>query len=295
MPDSLSLSSSLSSSFSSCSGGGGPALGEPVAHDLERWIVRAGLAAGDRLPSEKLLCERFGVSRAVIREAIARLKAEGVITTRQGAGAFIAALPGRSSFRFDRLQQASHDERHAAMAQMFELRYLIERGAAELAAMRRTPADLQRMQAALERMERALVRRTDAAIDDDLFHVAVAEASHNPQLARFLAYMGRQLSDTRVPTWSRTGHAAGWARVAHEEHCRLYSAIERGDAGQARRLAEAHILDAAQRLGLPALPWLAGGSETGNMAGNMAGGASGYGAAALSFDMEQTRGEQSDG
>ncbi len=230
-------------------------LSDEVAEKLAHWILAEKFAPGVQLPTEKTLCERFGVSRAVIREAISRLKADGCVTTRQGAGAFVAALPGEASFRLAAPGPVTVETLPRELSDVFELRYLMETGAAELAAMRRTAADLARMASAMERMRRAIELGTDAVADDDEFHVAVAAATQNPQLARFQAFMGHQLTDSRVPTWNQTGHQAGRARRAQQEHEEIYHAIATGDPVAARNAAAAHLVEAATRLGLDPTRW----------------------------------------
>lgn len=232
-----------------------PRLSEAVADALIALIADEGLEPGSRLPTEKLLCERFQVSRAVIREAISRLKADGVVRSRQGSGAFVALRPGQGSFRLVAAEPGLEPERLRQLQAVFELRYLIETGAAELAAIRREAAHLERMRTALDHMRDALRARCNAAADDDAFHVAVAAASMNPQLERFQAFMGQQLSQSRLPTWSAYGHEAGRALEAHREHEAIHAAIEAGNPVAAREAAAAHLIGAARRLGLAPLPW----------------------------------------
>src|SRR5574337_1559670 len=112
-------------------------LSDVVAADLEAWLRDGAWVAGAQLPSEKVLAERFGVSRAVVREAVSRLKADGWVESRQGAGAFVAHQPGRGSFRLIPGGAGLAD----SLENIFELRLLVETGAAELAARRRTAAD----------------------------------------------------------------------------------------------------------------------------------------------------------
>ncbi|AYH42360.1 FCD domain-containing protein [Azoarcus sp. DN11] len=237
----------------------GPRLSDVVARQLEAWISEQGLKAGAQLPTEKVLCERFGVSRAVIREAISRLKADGCVMTRQGSGAYVAARPGQGSFRLLRAAAGEVPTDGAVsdreVSDIFELRYLVEVGAAELAAMRRSPAELERMRAALDRMAAALATGADAHTDDDAFHVAVAAATHNPQIERFQAFMGQQFSDSRAPTWNAEGHHSGRARDSQAEHVRIFEAIVAGDAAAARAAATAHLVGAVQRLGLRERRW----------------------------------------
>lgn len=225
-------------------------LSEAVARQLESWIREQRLESGAQLPTEKTLCERFGVSRAVIREAISRLKADGCVRTRQGSGAFVAAPPGQASFRLVQQSAPAGGLSLAQVADIFELRYLVEAGAAERAAVRRTEEDLVRIRVALESMSAALESRSDAVSDDDAFHVAVAAATHNPQLERFQVFMGQQFSNSRAPTWSSEGHRLGRASEAQLEHIRIFEAIAARDPAAARVAAEAHLVGAARRLGL---------------------------------------------
>jgi GntR family transcriptional repressor for pyruvate dehydrogenase complex len=238
-------------------------LSDSVARQLERWIQEQQLVSGAQLPTEKVLCERFGVSRAVIREAISRLKADGCVLTRQGSGAYVAARPGQGSFRLVRESSRPGVGPAREVKDIFELRFFVEAGAAELAALRRTESDLERMRKALERMSLALAGSIDAVADDDAFHVAVAAATHNPQLERFQAFMGQQFSESRAPTWSTEGHRVGRARQAQEEHMRIYESIAAGDARGAREAAETHLVGAAKRLGLDPLYRVAANSPEG--------------------------------
>lgn len=223
-----------------------PRLAETLSHSLRRWVREGRLGPGDQLPTEKQLADQFAVSRAVVREAIARLKADGYVETRQGAGAFVSPLAGHGSFRLQ--EEATPVECHAR--NVFELRYVVELGCAELAAMRRRPADLAALRAPLVRMADALRSGVEAAADDDAFHRAVAAATHNPLVERFVEFMGAQFSESRLPTWSEEGRANGRARDAQAEHEAMFAAIEAGDAPAARRAAEAHLRNAARRIGI---------------------------------------------
>src|SRR5512145_1357854 len=113
-------------------------LADQLVRAMQARIDAGDLAPGARLPTEHALGERFGVSRAVVREAIARLKADGYVETRQGAGAFVADEPGLASFRLAPDGRVEPDE----LGQLFELRAAVEVATARLAAGRRTRADL---------------------------------------------------------------------------------------------------------------------------------------------------------
>src|SRR5574338_495025 len=230
-------------------------LSEVVATELEAWMRQGSLEGGVQLPSEKILAERFGVSRAVVREAVSRLKADGWVESRQGAGAFVAPQPGRGTFRLVPGGASAAD----TLADVFELRHLVETGAAELAARRRKEADLAAMEMAFRRMEAALAApepiEASGARADDEFHVAIAAATRNPLIRRFVEFMGQQFSDSRLPTWDAAGRESGRARAAQAEHRRLFEAIRAEDAAAARCAAATHLAAAAQRLGLDTRGW----------------------------------------
>lgn len=219
-------------------------LGDALAGRLAAAIRAGEFHPGARLPTEKQLVERYQVSRAVVREAIARLKVDGFVETRQGAGAFVSARPGLANFRIGRNGAGPPPE---DLPYIFELRAVIEAGMAELAAQRRTEADLASLRAAFAAMERALQAQADGAAADDAFHAAIAAAAQNPYLAQFAAFLAQHFSASRAVTWMPSAIEAGSARVSQAEHARLLAAIEAGDAVAAAQAAREHITQAAAR------------------------------------------------
>jgi GntR family transcriptional repressor for pyruvate dehydrogenase complex len=220
------------------------ALSEQVQRELQA-SIRA-LRPGARLPTERALCERFAVSRPVVREAIARLKADGVVETRQGAGAFVPARPVRLSFRFTTDGAVGRED----LRHIMELRVAVEVAAAELAAQRRTASDLAAIDEALDAMTVAIRTRTDGSEADDRFHAAIAAATKNPHLGRFVGFLRHQFGVTRRPTWSADGYASGQPGRAQREHARIFAAIRAGNSRAARAAAFAHLMSSAKRLGL---------------------------------------------
>ncbi len=220
-------------------------LSEIVYGALDARIRGGEFPPGTRLPPEQHLAQALGVSRAVVREAVARLKADGSVETRQGAGAFVTARPGGGSFRVILGGPARDEMRH-----LMELRAIVEVAAAELAARRHTRDDLQAMRRTLEAMRGAIQARGDGASADDAFHRAVAAASHNLYLSRFVEFLGHHFSDTRRPVWTAEGHGLGRPQAAHREHEALLAAISAGNVAGARRAAATHLRRSASRLGL---------------------------------------------
>ena len=219
-------------------------LSADIGAALEGRIRNGHYAPGARLPTEMGLAEEFGVSRAVVREAVARLKADGLVESRQGSGMTVAQRPSSGSFKLPAVARSAESLTH-----IFELRALVETGAAELAAKRRSSAHLATMYAALQGMTEAVRLGADGAEDDDAFHQAIAAATGNPEIRRFIDFLSGQFSESRRPTWDAEGHASGRARAAQAEHERIYAAIAAGDAMAARQAASHHLYQAASRVG----------------------------------------------
>lgn len=230
-------------------------LADRVVAMLESEIRSGGLRPGSRLPAEHQLSTSLGVSRSVVREGLAKLKADGLVESRQGAGLFVAARPDAASFRL------SHGGLLdlAELTQIFELRLAVEVAAAELAAGRRQPADVAAIEMACAAMDRAVDQECDGSDLDDEFHRTIASASHNPYIARFVCFVSGPFRDTRRPSWTEQGHARGMAAAAQEEHRAMLAAIVAGQSDRAGEAARRHLLRSAARTGVA--PTLAASAE----------------------------------
>jgi DNA-binding FadR family transcriptional regulator len=220
-----------------------------LAHELiERMtadITSGKLAPGEQLPTEQELIAASGVSRTVVREAVAALRAEGLVVTRQGVGAFVADNT-RRPFRIDLDERQTLHE----MLQVMELRTGIEIEAAGLAAERRTPATKKRMQSAYDAIQSAIKRGENGVDEDFAFHASVAAAAANPQFLRFLEYLGRVIiprqslgvSATRSPVEQKS-----YLEKIQKEHRDILDAILAGDVSQARAAMRRHMLNSRSR------------------------------------------------
>lgn len=222
-------------------------LSEEVSVELQQRVARGELKPGDRLPTEKALGEAFGVSRAVVREAIARLKADGLIETRQGSGAFVVEAPKAINLRFWKGAGPALDE----LRDIFELRAMVEGAVAELAAQRRDDDDLRAMTEHLKAMDDAMDNGVDGTGADDDFHVAMAKATHNSYIRRLVEFLGQHFSDSRKLAWHDMNLQLKLPHASQREHRALLDAIAQGDAETARRRALEHLRGAASRLGIP--------------------------------------------
>ncbi|MBN9016410.1 MAG: FadR family transcriptional regulator [Rhizobiales bacterium] len=227
----------------------GPNLSTLVASSISREIAQGRLKPGDQLPTEQKLAVTFGVSRNVIREAIARLRSEGRIWSQQGRGAFVSDEPNATvlTIDYDALQQAT------AFRSLFELRGILEVQAAALAAQRRTDADVAAMRDALETMNNVPYGSVTWLTNDLNFHKTVASATGNAYMVQFLMFVSERVRDSILASGNQK-KSEELARVTIGEHQRILDAIEARDPDAARLAMLAHLSGAASRVGLPAEP-----------------------------------------
>jgi GntR family transcriptional repressor for pyruvate dehydrogenase complex len=219
-------------------------LTHQLAAQVTADIVDGRLASGSRLPTEQEMMAASGVSRTVVREAIAALRADGLVVVRQGVGAFVAAKV-RRPFRIEvdglrSLRQAVH---------VMELRMGIEIEAAGLAAERATAAQIRTIAHAYAAVGLA-IERGETAIDEDFaFHVSIADATGNPQFPQFLQYLGSSIiprKTVQVSSPSMPNNRA-YLRTFHEEHGDILGAIRAGTPAQARASMRRHLDNSRKR------------------------------------------------
>ena len=216
-----------------------------VVERLAAEIASGRLAPGARLPTEQELTAALGVSRTVVREAVAVLRAEGLVETRQGVGAFVVRDVQRRPFRIDPDGLRSI----AQVLHVIELRTGVEVEAASLAAERATIGSRRRIASALSAIEAAMARGESAIDEDVAFHLAIAAATENPHFVRFLEFLGHFL----IPRQNvRIGLKPGkdlrsYLDRIQTEHRAIASAIEGADVGGARRAMRRHLLGSRQR------------------------------------------------
>lgn len=223
-----------------------PRLAEHITKALTDEIASGRLQAGDRLPTEHYLSENFGVSRNVVREAIASLRMQGMIESKQGVGAFVAARdtdpPPRVSIN---LLQGD-----PAIRNMFEVRAALESQAAALAATKMTARHLQAIQSAVERISNVEAPTADTVSADLDFHRAVAAASGNEYLATMIGTVLEPMRLLIAAAFSRPGPVFGkMPNAARHEHVEILDALVAKDPKLARDRMGQHIVNAASRFG----------------------------------------------
>jgi len=206
-------------------------LADQVVDGIRALIAEETYKVGDRLPPEPELCEHFGVGRSTIREAMRVLGNRGLVRVRQGEGTFVASASALESFE-ERLGRA-------AIEDLYEARLLLELPMAELAAERRSRADVAKMRTCLKARAAAIAAR-DAesyARHDFAFHLAVAKATRNAALYG----MYESFVDVAL-TVLRSTMTAEYVRSETDDlHERLCEAIAAGDVAETRRLVVSHL------------------------------------------------------
>lgn len=215
-------------------------LSTSVVRQIELLILRGILRPGERLPPERELSERLGVSRPSLRDAVAELQAQGLLSTRAGAGIFVADVLGSAfSPALTRLF-ASHNE---AIFDYLSFRRDIEALAAERAARLGSDSDLKVVQTIFEKMRAARSRRNpeEEARLDAQFHSAIIEASHNVVMLHMMRSMFDLLREgvfynRQVMFKQRTTRSA-----LLDQHRAINDALQARDPAAARAAVEAHL------------------------------------------------------
>ena len=227
-----------------------PTLTERLVEQLTDDIDSGRLSPGQRLPTETQLIDRFQVSRTVVREAVARLRASGLVESQQGRGTFVLTRPSQSRFEFATAVPQSLSE----LVEVIEFRIGIETEAAALAAIRRVAADLDTLRRAHDEVQRMIAMPARSIEADYQFHLAVARATRNRHYANLMGSLGPLV--IVVPRVRRISHTdgsgevslAGHAEVLRGEHGTILGAIERGDQQAAAAAMRVHLVNSAERI-----------------------------------------------
>jgi DNA-binding FadR family transcriptional regulator len=220
-------------------------LTREVVKRLSAEIMGGQLQPGARLPTEQAMMAAMGVSRTVVREAVAALRADGLVVTRQGVGAFVAPDVQLRPFRIDPQGLRSIGE----VLNVVELRMGVEIESAGLAAERASADDLRGIRAALGAIDGAFAQG-ELGVDEDVsFHRAIASATGNPQFVRFLEFLGRFVIPRRTvrPAPERTEEQRAYLAGIQEEHRAIYAAIRARDAQAARAAMRRHLGNSRER------------------------------------------------
>lgn len=211
-----------------------PRAYEPVAHELLVLILGGHLAVGDRLPSERQLAARFGVSRTTVREALAALEARGLVVTRVGSGTFVAEREPSDQ------DEVSSDD---SPSEVMEARLVLEVAIARLAARRAplAPDALERVRATVEALERTA---TPEVLPDGLdrdFHRSIAQLTGNEYLASLVEPLWHTIEQALYTTLRKRNWTLEHTERTAKEHRAIYEALRAGDVELAAFATERHL------------------------------------------------------
>jgi len=206
--------------------------------------IRDGRTApGDKLPTEAAIMAEFGVSRTVVREAISKLQASGLVETRHGIGTFVVGLGDSASFRIAPEQFATLRDVIAVL----ELRIGVESEAAGLAARRRTEQNLRDMRAALDAFGSAIEAGRDAVGPDFQFHLEVARATQNEHFVELMTTLGAMIIPRARLDAPEGPERREYLRRVNGEHESIFDAIANQDSEAARAEMRTHLANSRER------------------------------------------------
>lgn len=219
-------------------------LTDRVTALLANQIRSGAYPVNARLPTEKVMTQEYGVSRTVIREAISRLKSEGLVETRQGSGTMVLDLKSSGVFRL------GHDDQNPArgVLRIIELRRGIEGEMAALAAERRSSAEMAKICLALQAIDDAVEAGGDGVVEDLQFHMAISRATANPHYTELLSLLTRALQDAICVTRGNEARREDFTSQVRAEHEAIRSAIQVQDVAAARQAALDHMQNTARRI-----------------------------------------------
>ena len=202
---------------------------------LRDLIAFKNLEPGDKLPSERMLSEKFGVSRSNIREAIQKLEFYGILYSKPQSGTFIADI-GRiamSGMMNDILDLEEPD-----FKALVETRILLELKTVRLAALRRTNEDLKALQYALDAYKNKVLNKEDAVEEDLLFHLAIAKASKNSSLNTFMLIITPEII-TNFEKYHVCNSNQSFIGI--QEHEDIFQAIKDQNPKKAKEMMKIHF------------------------------------------------------
>ena len=217
-------------------------LSDAVFDRMLRAIKSGAYGVDERLPTEHTLAAEFQVSRPVVRDALQRLRDQGLIYSRRGAGSFVRDHGLREPLGFGQMENLS-DLQHC-----YDFRLTIEPEAAAMAALRRTDSALAEIRAALDLLRDATNRQAHRVDADFMFHLAIAKASANPYFSTAMQALEEHIAvGMRFHGMSLRSTSNGLSHV-FTEHTAISDAIKGGDADGARQMMKTHLLGSRDRL-----------------------------------------------
>jgi GntR family transcriptional regulator, transcriptional repressor for pyruvate dehydrogenase complex len=208
-----------------------PRLYEVIVEQLCAYMSDNDLSEGDRLPAERELAAKLGVSRASLSQALVALEVQGVVSVRHGDGAIVVRRPTE-----ERAIRALRE--HAdRIPDIIEARAALEVKLASLAAARRTDAEMDAIDAAIGMMEAEVEAGDRGVVGDEMFHEAITTAAHSSLLAKLMHEISGLIRETRIESLSQQNRP----RASLEGHRRIADAVRKQDPEEASQAMADHI------------------------------------------------------
>lgn len=220
-------------------------LAHTLVEDLTVKIRDGALRPGDKLPTESEIMQAFGVSRTVVREALSKLQAAGLVETHHGVGTFVLQPRAGGMFRLEPGDVATSVDVLAVL----EFRISLETESAGLAATRRTDEQLLAMREALDEFQTNMAQAGNTVPADFRFHLQIAQATGNPYFADIMAHLGTAIIPrTRINAIRKHEQGGEYLSRVNREHEEIYAAIARQDPDSARAAMRIHLTNSRERL-----------------------------------------------
>ncbi|WP_275432180.1 FadR/GntR family transcriptional regulator [Staphylococcus sp. ACRSN] len=213
---------------------------EQILHEIEIGTFKVG----DKLPSEKFLCEQFGVSRAPVRQAISALELNGFVLSKQGEGAYVQK-PKLKTTEDD----SSNVLNSISPEEIIESRMEIEPIISRYAAQRATDVDIEHLNKIITKMEEETISGIYNPLTDDEFHQIIAKSTKNELLIKFMNDISEAMEHQKM--WKflrdRTVTRSDYRQINFEEHKQIIKAIEVHNELEAYNLMKMHMNNLFER------------------------------------------------
>lgn len=220
-----------------------PNMPARIYSDILSRIIEGEYKEGARLPTEHMLAERFATSRPTVREALAQLRADGIIATRHGSGTTVMRRPDPDVRRFAPLETLSDIRR------CYEYRVVVEAGAAALAAQKADDTDVAAIRREWDNLQTVVETSGIGAKDDFAFHMAVARASKNQFFITALSGIQEQMVfSMNLSRNLSLVKSIERQRIVQQEHLEVLEAIQAHDTERAARAMRDHLENAVSRM-----------------------------------------------
>ncbi|MBM7644091.1 GntR family transcriptional repressor for pyruvate dehydrogenase complex [Scopulibacillus daqui] len=220
-------------------------ISQKISRDLLEKIESGRYPPGSKLPTEMALASQFGVSRVSIREALSVLRAMGIVSSQQGGGSYV-----EETIPYALLQRYQIKENDAeTLKHLFEMRRILEPEAAYLAALRRTPEELERIREVLKQLESDLGSEDKTGMASDFqFHRSLIYAAHNPVMIHMMESLSSLYKEALSITLKQNIGLKRRRQIVYQEHKAIFCAIEKSEPELAKVQCSIHLRNVEKKL-----------------------------------------------